>query len=110
MDIYGELLVRATPPIPHKGRPKERSKLKFVGCVVQDSVYIYNKFSPISYDLWCYIRKIVDFVADNWHLKDHGTHEALDIVIEGSLLTLWWVAKECGRCAETSNTSCIRRS
>jgi GH15 family glucan-1,4-alpha-glucosidase len=38
----------------------------------QDSVYIYNKFSPISYDLWCYIRKIVDFVADNWHLKDHG--------------------------------------
>lgn len=48
MDIYGELL---------------------------DSVYIYNKFSPISYDLWCYIRKIVDFVADNWHLKDHGMWE-----------------------------------
>jgi len=48
MDIYGELL---------------------------DSVYIYNKFSPISYDLWCYIRKIVDYVADHWHLKDHGMWE-----------------------------------
>lgn len=62
-------------PIP-SGRQKDRSKE--LSAVVQDSVYIYNKFSPISYDLWCYIRKIVDFVADNWHLKDHGTHAALE--------------------------------
>lgn len=49
LDIYGELL---------------------------DSVYLFNKYgSPISYDLWKQLRKLINFVAKNWHLKDEGIWE-----------------------------------
>ncbi|MEQ8472666.1 MAG: glycoside hydrolase family 15 protein [Marinoscillum sp.] len=49
LDIYGELL---------------------------DSVYLFNKYgSPISYDLWKQLRKLINWVATNWHLKDEGIWE-----------------------------------
>ena len=49
LDIYGELL---------------------------DSVYLYNKYgSPISYDLWSYLRKLINYVCDNWQRKDEGIWE-----------------------------------
>lgn len=49
LDIYGELL---------------------------DSVYLFNKYgSPISYDLWKQLRKLINWVAKNWHLKDEGIWE-----------------------------------
>jgi GH15 family glucan-1,4-alpha-glucosidase len=49
LDIYGELL---------------------------DSVYLYNKYgSPISYDLWVQLRRLVDWVADHWKLDDEGIWE-----------------------------------
>ncbi|MEL6544049.1 MAG: glycoside hydrolase family 15 protein [Myxococcota bacterium] len=43
---------------------------------LMDSVYLYNKYgSPISYDLWSHLRKLVDWTADNWHRKDEGIWE-----------------------------------
>ncbi len=49
LDIYGELL---------------------------DSVYLYNKYgSPISYDLWKQLRKLINWVAGNWGKKDEGIWE-----------------------------------
>ena len=49
LDIYGELL---------------------------DSVYLYNKYgSPISYGLWTHLRKLIDWVVDNWQKKDEGVWE-----------------------------------
>jgi GH15 family glucan-1,4-alpha-glucosidase len=49
LDIYGELL---------------------------DAVYLYNKYgSPISYDLWIYLRQLVNWVCDNWQRKDDGIWE-----------------------------------
>ncbi|MCW5978388.1 MAG: glycoside hydrolase family 15 protein [Bryobacteraceae bacterium] len=49
LDIYGELL---------------------------DSVYLFNKHgTPISYDLWLYLRRLVNWVCDNWRRKDHGIWE-----------------------------------
>jgi GH15 family glucan-1,4-alpha-glucosidase len=49
LDIYGELL---------------------------DAVYIYNKNgAPIAYDHWKSLRRFVDWVCDNWHLKDEGVWE-----------------------------------
>ncbi|HVB34999.1 MAG TPA: glycoside hydrolase family 15 protein [Patescibacteria group bacterium] len=49
LDIYGELL---------------------------DSVYLYNKYgSPISYELWEDVRKLVNWVTHNWHEKDQGVWE-----------------------------------
>ncbi len=49
LDIYGELL---------------------------DSVYLYNKYgTPISYDLWTHLRRMVNWVCDNWMRKDEGVWE-----------------------------------
>ena len=49
LDIYGELL---------------------------DSVYLYNKYgTPISYDLWTHLRRLINWIAENWHRKDEGIWE-----------------------------------
>ena len=49
LDIYGELL---------------------------DSIYLYNKYgSPISYDLWAELRRLVNWVCDNWQRQDEGIWE-----------------------------------
>ncbi len=49
LDIYGELL---------------------------DSVYLYNKYgTPISYDLWRHLRRLVNWVCDNWMRPDEGVWE-----------------------------------
>lgn len=43
---------------------------------LMDSVYLYNKYgSPISYDLWTHLRKLVNWVCDNWKRKDEGIWE-----------------------------------
>ncbi len=49
LDIYGELL---------------------------DSIYLYNKYAtPISYDLWASLRRLVDWVSENWTRADEGIWE-----------------------------------
>ncbi len=49
LDIYGELL---------------------------DSVYLYNKYgSPISYELWRSLQRLLDYVCDHWHEPDEGIWE-----------------------------------
>lgn len=43
---------------------------------LMDSVYLYNKYgTPISYDLWKHLRRMINWVCDNWHLKDEGVWE-----------------------------------
>ncbi len=43
---------------------------------LMDSVYLYNKYgSPISYELWRHLRRMVNWVCDNWHRKDEGVWE-----------------------------------
>lgn len=42
-----------------------------------DSIYLYNKHvHPISYDFWLYLRRILDWVCQNWKRKDHGIWES----------------------------------
>ena len=37
---------------------------------LMDSVYLYNKYgTPISYDLWVHVRRLVDWVCDNWRCE-----------------------------------------
>lgn len=49
MDIYGELM---------------------------DSIYLYDKHvTPISYDLWQRLERMLHWVANNWHLPDEGIWE-----------------------------------
>src|SRR5262249_11738180 len=46
LDIYGELL---------------------------DAVYLFNKYvEPISYDGWASLRRLVDWLCDNWKREDEG--------------------------------------
>ena len=43
---------------------------------LMDSVYLYNKYgSPISYDLWRYLRRLTNWVCDHWKQKDEGIWE-----------------------------------
>jgi GH15 family glucan-1,4-alpha-glucosidase len=44
-----------------------------------DSIYLFNKYGPgISYDAWCDLRKLVDWLMDHWDTPDAGMWEARD--------------------------------
>jgi GH15 family glucan-1,4-alpha-glucosidase len=41
-----------------------------------DSIYLYNKYGqPISHDVWEDLRRIVDWVSENWDQADEGVWE-----------------------------------
>jgi len=43
---------------------------------LMDSVYLYNKYgSPISYDFWKHLRRLINWVCDNWQKTDEGIWE-----------------------------------
>ena len=43
---------------------------------LMDSVYLYNKYgTPISYDLWVNLRRLLNWVCDHWHEPDEGIWE-----------------------------------
>lgn len=43
---------------------------------LMDSVYLYNKYgSPISYDLWSHLRRLLNYVCLNWQRTDEGIWE-----------------------------------
>ena len=43
---------------------------------LMDSVYLYNKYgTPISYDLWTHLRRLINWVCDNWERPDEGVWE-----------------------------------
>ena len=43
---------------------------------LMDSVYLYNKYgNPISYDLWIHLRRLINYVCENWQRKDEGIWE-----------------------------------
>ncbi len=43
---------------------------------LMDSVYLFNKYgTPISYDLWRHLRRLINWVCDNWQRKDEGIWE-----------------------------------
>lgn len=43
---------------------------------LMDSIYLYDKFGePISYDLWKNLRRLTDWVCQNWRRPDEGIWE-----------------------------------
>jgi GH15 family glucan-1,4-alpha-glucosidase len=43
---------------------------------LMDAIYLYNKkVTPISYDLWTYLQKLIDWVCGHWRSEDEGVWE-----------------------------------
>src|SRR5205814_1888192 len=43
---------------------------------LMDSVYLYNKHgAPISYELWTNLRRLLDWLVNNWERADEGIWE-----------------------------------
>ncbi len=43
---------------------------------LMDAVYLLNKYhSPISYDFWSRLRRLINWLADNWQSPDEGIWE-----------------------------------
>jgi GH15 family glucan-1,4-alpha-glucosidase len=65
---------------------------------LMDSVYLSNKYShPISYELWSHLRRLLNWVCDNWREKDEGIWEVRggrDHFIFSKLMC--WVALDRG--------------
>ncbi len=40
--------------------------------MLMNAIWVYNSKNPISYDFWIKLRKIVDWLCDNWMLPDAG--------------------------------------
>ena len=43
---------------------------------LMDAIYLFNKYgTPIDYDLWTYLRRMLNWVVDHWQLPDEGIWE-----------------------------------
>ncbi len=43
---------------------------------LMDSVYLHNKYgSPVSFDFWKNVKRLVDWIAENWDQPDEGIWE-----------------------------------
>jgi GH15 family glucan-1,4-alpha-glucosidase len=43
---------------------------------LMDAVYLFNKYgTPISYDFWQVLKRLIDWVCDNWRRQDEGIWE-----------------------------------
>ena len=43
---------------------------------LMDAVYLFNKYgTPISYDFWNHLRRLTNWICDNWQRKDEGVWE-----------------------------------
>ncbi|KAI8823994.1 glycoside hydrolase family 15 protein [Fimicolochytrium jonesii] len=86
LDIYGELL---------------------------DSIYLYNKYrAPVSYDTWCQVRKLVNYVCGNWDKPDMSIWEVRGLKKNFTYSkVMCWVAVDRGlRLAEKRSLPCPDRA
>jgi len=66
---------RGSRPVRIGNGAEEQFQLDIYG-ELMDSVYLFNKYGePVSYDIWLSLRRLVDWVCDNWHRKDAGIWE-----------------------------------
>ncbi|MBC2603075.1 glycoside hydrolase family 15 protein [Puniceicoccus vermicola] len=69
---------RKSKPIRIGSTNNDQFQLDIYG-ELMDSLYLFDKFgSPVSYQLWNQICKLVDFVADHWREPDMGIWEIRD--------------------------------
>ncbi|HZY65333.1 MAG TPA: glycoside hydrolase family 15 protein [Rubrobacteraceae bacterium] len=66
---------RGSGPVRLGNAAYDQLQLDIYGAVM-DAAYLYNKWgAPLDYDLWHNIRKIMNWLADNWRQPDEGMWE-----------------------------------
>ncbi len=76
-----------------------QTQLDLYGAVL-DAAYLYNKWgAPLDYDLWQNLRKILDWLADNWQRADEGIWEVRggSKQFVSSKLMAWVALERAGR-------------
>ncbi|QIN79090.1 glycoside hydrolase family 15 protein [Rubrobacter marinus] len=76
-----------------------QTQLDLYGAVL-DAAYLYNKWgAPLDYDLWQNLRKILDWLADNWQRPDEGIWEVRggSNQFVSSKLMAWVALERAGR-------------
>jgi GH15 family glucan-1,4-alpha-glucosidase len=77
----------------------KQTQLDLYGAVL-DAAYLYNKWgAPLDYDLWQNLRKILDWLADNWQMEDEGIWEVRggSNQFVSSKLMAWVALERAGR-------------
>lgn len=66
---------------------------------LMDGIYLYNKYgSPISYDIWCSVRKLTNYVCANWNQPDMSIWEVRGRKQHFTYsLVMCWVAIDRGK-------------
>ena len=66
---------RGSSPVRVGNAAADQLQLDIYGELI-DSVYLYNKYGdPISHDTWQELRRIVEWVSENWDQADEGIWE-----------------------------------
>lgn len=65
---------RASGPVRIGNGAHDQLQLDVYG-ELMDAVYLANKQEPISWGLWQALRRLLDWLADNWHQPDEGIWE-----------------------------------
>jgi GH15 family glucan-1,4-alpha-glucosidase len=66
---------RNSPPVRIGNLAADQRQLDIYGEMI-DSIYLYNKYgSPISHESWESVRRIVDWLCENWDQVDEGIWE-----------------------------------
>ena len=66
---------RGSRPVRIGNAASDQLQLDIYGALI-DSIYMYDKYgAPISYDLWQHLRRMLDWVAQNWDRSDDGIWE-----------------------------------
>ena len=66
---------RGSRPVRIGNKAHEQLQIDIYG-ELMDAVYLHNKYvEPISYDSWTTLRRLIDWLCDNWHHPDEGIWE-----------------------------------
>ncbi|KAI8342268.1 Six-hairpin glycosidase-like protein [Chlamydoabsidia padenii] len=79
---------------------------------LMDGIYLYNKYgSPVSYDMWCVVRKLANYVVDHWELPDMSIWEVRSSKqrFTYSMIMCWVALDRALRLASKRQFPCFER-
>jgi GH15 family glucan-1,4-alpha-glucosidase len=66
---------RGSRPVRIGNAAHEQLQLDIYG-ELMDAVYLYNKYAqPVTYDAWTHLRRLIDWLCENWQQPDEGVWE-----------------------------------